>query len=523
MEKENFILELPLKVEKWQEDLLNKRYEYLRQIYNYAQGKLLKEYNYLSQMADFKNCKTKKAKSEFFNTHPFIIKGFKKPVIFSKMKSKEIDADVYGITGFIEKIAQKKVDSQKTYKDFGINTTMINALANHIWAAWEKVIYGNGKHISFKKYGDINTISIRKKGNFNGLDVDINNMFLAFNINGKIRSNSKKIKLLIDYKKLTDYEIYSLKNGYDSIRVVTIARKLIRGKYKYYVQFTIEGEKPQKGRTLGKGNVGIDVGPSTIAVSSLKGVSIDTLSEKCDDIEHDLYIINRKMDRSLRATNHQNFKEDGQIKPINRREGQKRHWNKSKHYVNLSNKKRELLRKQAAIRKLQHNIKANELLTLGNTFIVENNPISAWVKKSKETKINKKGKFQSKKRFGKSVANHAPAMLITILENKIKSLGGKFIKVDIKNAASRYDFTNNEFKEHGLNERKITLSNGNTHQRDLLAAFNLQHIDLTTEEYKKYNVNEMIKDYPIFCNLEKEEIQRFLDGLKTRHNSTIGI
>ena len=60
MEKELFILELPLKVEKWQEDLLNKRYEYLRQIYNYAQGKLLKEYNYLSQMADFKNCKTKK-------------------------------------------------------------------------------------------------------------------------------------------------------------------------------------------------------------------------------------------------------------------------------------------------------------------------------------------------------------------------------------------------------------------------------------------------------------------------------
>ena len=74
-----------------------------------------------------------------------------------------------------------------------------------------------------------------------------------------------------------------------------------------------------------------------------------------------------------------------------------------------------------------------------------------------------------------------------------------------------------------MNERKITLSNGNTHQRDLLAAFNLQHIDLTTEEFKKYDVNEMVKDYPIFCNLEKEEIQRFLDGLKKRHNSTIGI
>lgn len=524
MEKEIFILELPLKVEKWQEDLLNKRYEYLRQIYNYVQGKLLKEYKYLSQMTDFKNCKTKKAKSDFFNTHPFTIKGFAKPIIFSKMKSKDIEADLYGITNFVEKIVQKKIDNEKTYKDFGINTTNINALGNHIWAAWEKVIYGNGKYISFKEYGDINTISVRKKSNcFTGLDVNIEHMYIAFNINGKQGKKAKKINIPIPCKNLTDYEIYSLKNGYDSIRVVTIVRKLIRGKYKYYVQFTIEGEKPQKGRTLGKGNVGIDVGPSTIAVSSLKGVHIDTLAEKCDDIEHDLYLINRKMDRSRRATNPQNFKEDSQTKPINRKDNEKRYRNTSKRYIILRNKRRELQRKQAAIRKLQHNIKANELLAFGDTFIVENNPISAWTRKSKETKINKKGKFQSKKRFGKSVANHAPAQQITILENKVKSLGGKFIKVDIRNAASRYDFTDNTFKEHGLNERQITLSNGNIHQRDMLAAFNLQHIDLTNEEYKQYNVNEMELDYPIYCKLEKEETQRFLKGLKQRHSATIGI
>ena len=41
---EVFVLELPLQVEKYQADILNKRYEQLRQLYNYVQGKLLRHY-----------------------------------------------------------------------------------------------------------------------------------------------------------------------------------------------------------------------------------------------------------------------------------------------------------------------------------------------------------------------------------------------------------------------------------------------------------------------------------------------
>ena len=64
-----------------------------------------------------------------------------------------------------------------------------------------------------------------------------------------------------------DYEMWALKGGVDSVKVVKVVRRLVRGQYKYYVQLTIEGEKPQKGRTLGWGNVGIDLGPTTVAVS----------------------------------------------------------------------------------------------------------------------------------------------------------------------------------------------------------------------------------------------------------------
>lgn len=36
MAKETFVLTLPLKVEKWQADILDKRYELLRQTYKYG-------------------------------------------------------------------------------------------------------------------------------------------------------------------------------------------------------------------------------------------------------------------------------------------------------------------------------------------------------------------------------------------------------------------------------------------------------------------------------------------------------
>lgn len=244
---ENFVVELPLKAEKWQADLLNKRYELLCGIYNYVQSKLLRQFRYFEQMSEWKNCKTKKDKQSFLESHPFTIKGFKKPIIFSKRKSKDIEADLYGVTGFVEQIVKKEVSDGKTYKDFGINTTNINALANHIWDAWEKKLYGNPKilrdkingnpikdektgeiikipnKVHFKKKGDINTISLReKKGMFTGLDVDLEHMVLRFNINGKMGKKAKKIMLPIVFNKPTEYEMYAFKNGIDSIRVVTI-------------------------------------------------------------------------------------------------------------------------------------------------------------------------------------------------------------------------------------------------------------------------------------------------------------
>ena len=536
MAKENFVLTLPLKVEKWQADILDKRYELLHQTYNMVQRKLLRQYIYFSQQKAYKACENFQQRREFFKTHPFHFKGVKGkngepsdikfPFTYESRSSNSGKRPSGGISDYVSKLWSHKVGPDKRLADFGINSYILEELGLHVMQAWGKRLYDpKASRVSFKEYGDINSFGSRykkdKKTNkviFPGftikLERDENNAvkggFITYNTNGK-RVQPKPFVLPIDFgQEKKGYAAEALISGVDSIRKLLIVRRCIRGKNKYYLQLTISGEKPQKGRTLGKGNVGIDLGPSTIATSSLQGVHFDKLADKCDNIEHELYLIGRKMDRSRRANNPQNYNEDGTVK-----RGIRLIWKKDKdvkRYADLKQVRKELYRKQAEIRKQQHLQMANAMLSQGDTFIVENNPIDSWAKRAKETKKNKNGKNRCKRRFGKSIAHHAPAMFVSILQNKVRSLGGSFHKVEIKNAATQFDFTNGEFSKHELNERTVTLSNGQTHQRDMLSAFNLQHLKADSEELKDYDIEQMEADYPIFCKLEGKGIAQFKES-----------
>ena len=526
--KEVFVLELPLLVEKYQADILNKRYEQLRQLYNYVQGKLLRQYKYFEQMAEFQICKTFKEKRDFFRSHTFHING----VVGRNKELLDISFTEYGILGLVTKLGQKTIGSEKTYADVGVSSTILANLSNNIWSAWNKKLYDyHAKKISFKKYGELNTFGsgkiVQKKENevkefFPGMVLHLERMEIDIKTS-KSGKNETYITLpILPNSKHADYEMWALKGGSSSIKVLTIVRRMVRGQYKYYLQLSIDGEKPQKGRTLGKGNVGIDIGPTTVAVSGENIASIDKLASKCDNIQEEITRLARKIDRSRRANNPENFNEDGTIK-----RGVRLVWKDSMRYKALRKEMAELQRRQAAIRKQQHIDRANALLKEGDTFIVENNPVNAWVRRVKETKIDEKtGKYKSKRGSGRSVGNHAPAMFVDILENKVKSLGGRFERVNTQNAASQYDFTTDSFKtgdeKHKLKERSITLSNGDTHQRDMLAAFNLQHLKYDEAEKKQYDTEAMAKHYDRFCELEQAEIQRYKNKEKKDDRSTIG-
>jgi hypothetical protein len=480
--EEIFIVKLPLEAELWQQHILDRRFEYCREIYNNLRSKIIrilhyyqntKEWKEIDKLTDYKE-KSKRIQ-EFIKKH-------------------NLPFSEYGLICYVSKFLPR-------YKQYGINSIILENISGNLWRALEKYLYGKGKKLAYKEKDTFNVYRTRvKKGSFYGIKLDLTKSTLTLNINGKNGKNGKYMTMSFIINSKSDYEMFCFTTS-NEIREVIIQREWIRGKWKYYVSFTIKGKKPTKGREIGKGQVGIDLGPSSIAIASNNKVYIDELGKGIANIEHENKILSRKMDRSIRQNNPLQFNENGTIKKY--KKGERPEWIYSKNYIKLKNKLRENYRRRSALLKLSHIKLANEVITYGDNFIVENNPIASWCRKAKETTKNEKGKFKKKKRFGKSVHNHAPSMFIEILKNKVNSLGGTLNKIDIKNGASQFDFTNGEKTKHELKERRITLSNGNTHLRDTLAAFNLQHF-----QNKEFNVVEMNENYLNFCNLEKQEIER---------------
>ena len=221
----------------------------------------------------------------------------------------------------------------------------------------------------------------------------------------------------------------------------------------------------------------------------------------------------RAMDRSRRATNPKYYNPDGTIKRLKRQHGhkQRRDWKYSKRFFRLKAKLRDLNRRLADIRKMEHNILANELLQHGNEFVVEDMNYKALQKRSKETKVNPKtGRAHTKKRFGKSLSRCAPAMFISILNKKANRYGGSVIKVStFETKASQFDHTDESYTKKRLSERMAHLSSGEVVQRDLYSAFLLAHINTET---LKYDTEALKAAFPAFLKMHENTKKRLQEA-----------
>ena len=313
------------------------------------------------------------------------------------------------------------------------------------------------------------------------------------------------------------YQQEALKCG---VKYCRITRKWVKTKWKYYAQLVLEGYPPVKCDSNGimrhpvnQGRVGLDIGTQTLAISSNDICDLRVLAPsaraQAKSLVNEITCTMRAMDRSRRATNPKYYNPDGTIKRLKRKHGQKqkRDWKYSKRYFRLKAKLRDLNRRLADIRKMEHNTLANELLQHGNEFIVEDMDYKALQKRSKKTKINAKtGRAHTKKRFGKSLSRCAPATFITILTNKAVRNGGNVIKVDtFETKASQFDHTDESYTKKKLSERMAHLSSGEAVQRDLYSAFLLEHIDTET---LKYDIKALKAAFPAFLEMHENTKHR---------------
>ncbi len=456
---------LPLILEKWQIDRLNKRFELARNLYNTIIGFELKKLNKVKQLPEYREITLKLSELPINSKN----EGYSNEAkMLLKQRSQILDKKGFTEFGFTN-------DMTRLYKCFKPNIGSITAqsIANNAWTSFKSLLYGNGKKIHFKKHGEINTISGKPT-----------NKEIRFKReNNTIEWNG--LTLGCKVKKDNEYENTMLEH---KVKFVRIVRKWVRTKYNFYAQIIIEGtpEKKINKQTgelkypLGKGRVGIDIGTSTIAYVANSKIGIEELAPKVDTLEKELRVINRRLDRSRRATNPDNFNPDGTIK-----RGKKLIWKKSKRYLSLIEEKKELFRKQADIRKLQHNILSNKLIILGDEFYIEDMNIKALSRRAQLTEISEKtGRYKRKSRFGKSISNKAPSMLMQILDNKLKSFNKGLIKINtVKAKASQFDHISEEYHKKSLSTRWAKLSNGDIVQRDLYSAFLIQNINETLDNF----------------------------------------
>ena len=366
-----------------------------------------------------------------------------------------------------------------------IDSTNGQKIATKAWKAFAKYMSGEAKKVKFKSKGDI--LSFEGKTNKSGIIYS----------NGAVAIGTYNNKMIIPII-IKNYDKYAQLAIQSKVKYCRILRKYIRGKERYFVQLVLDGIPPLKKRALGTGVVGIDNGTSSMAVTSDNEVLLEDLAPGMENIDRKLFILNRKLDRSRRATNPDNYNNDGTIKKG------KKTWVKSKNYEKLILKRRDLYRKQTVLREQSHNKLANKILSLGNEFRIEKVNYKGLQKRVKGTKVSEKtGKFKSKKRFGKSLGNRAPAKFIEILQRKLLYFEVKLKYINTaKVKASQFNHIDQTYVKKALSNRWNTVGE-NKVQRDVYSSFLIKN---TTDTLDNIDIELCNKTFDKFLKLHDEVI-----------------
>ncbi len=381
------VLTLPLLTEPWQDHLINTRFSIIEKLKNMLLAHELRKLKNLERTREWKHlknslmeCKDEKQKAALLNERRKMLKT--------------ANITEYGFSNDVTKLGVHKHFAEH------INSGIAQRAGKDVWRSFEKYLYSNGRQVHFHKRGTLDSVANRYAREGMMIDGDI------LTWNGGQSPNSISIKIRIRRPR-NDYEWEMIKKPIRNLRII---RKWMKSRYKYYLQVTLQGDPAIKKRPIGKGRVGIDIGTQTIAWSSPTEVRLAELAAGIKKNHAEKTALQRKMDRSRRASNPENYNPDGTIK-----RGVRLRWVKSGHYRRMEGRVRELERKNADIRKYEHICMANHILSLGKEIYIEDMNFKGLQGRAKETKLDKKGRYARKKRFGKSLANRAPSMFVTIL------------------------------------------------------------------------------------------------------------
>ena len=411
-----YILTLPLKTELYQGHILEKRFRLGEELYNKFLSYEKKKYYEMTKRRDYRDAqrliKDLTIQINELDKQSDKSKDSKKLLQDLKKKRKEQYDVIYNIKKMFNWSEFGFGMDMKKYRGYykkNLNSQICNNLAVRCFRAFEKMEEEFIKDQYRSDEDKVNPyVHYKRKDSLRSLCGSQNTTGIRFILDEENRVGTIKwqgLEFSIDLAKYTLYEWQALQS---EICYCAVKREKIKGKWKYYIQITLKGHVPDKfdkqtgelKRQLGKGNVGLYFTSTSLTVSAEDGVKTYPLEIKNhEDIKSELL---QKMDVSRRATNPDNYNEDGTSKERDEIKG----WHFSKAYKKYRNELYEIYRKECEEKKLLQEILANEVIASGDVF-----------------NCNKMDFKFLQRNLGKKIQTASPSMLKSVIERKLSYHG----------------------------------------------------------------------------------------------------
>lgn len=489
------VLELPLITEKWQRDVLDTKMECVRKVYNQMLDAKLKQYREMTKTREWRELNG-------------IIKEELEIANGSKKKSDRLKAayerknTILRENGFSEFDFRSESQRYSKYYQKHISSIMASCgIGEPMWRAFEKLLFGNGNTVHFKRQGDVCVLVSDNKSGIRLVENNGKYEVILSNRNAK----AKILKLQIKGPN-TEYDKAMLDVP---IKMVRIVKREEKGHRRFYCQITVAREPYAKldkdgnlKHPVGEGVVGICIWRNTLyAVGDNTVLNVELIPDE-EEYTKKREELSRKLEHLRRVNNLDNYNEDGTIKNGLINESGKRvslKWNESNHYRKVREELRELYRVHAVKKNLWHNKIILELLKMGNQFHFYN---TSFTNEKPEWDIENplsNTEYKKKKQRRKSIQEVAPSMFMTKLDNKLVARGFSMVqRINVPEELYWYRHDTDTSDKDFFKTSNVSIS-GNVVSQTLYRAFLIKHFDMETNKFK-------IGDWKQFVSLPTQEV-----------------
>ena len=261
-----------------------------------------------------------------------------------------------------------------------IDSLMAQKLASRAYQSANRVCVGQARRVRFRSKGR-GLDSVEGKTNTSGLRFHL--QAGADGNQGWLSWNGQQIPALIDRQDEVIH--YGLQQRIKYVRLLRQPASSAQARgadcrgLVYRVQLILEGHPLQKPKNRpGKGVVGLDLGPSTLAIVPEVGPArLLLLAEELAPDARTRRRLQRHLERERRANNPEHYDAQGRIKK--RRRGQEqRVWRESQSYQKTRRRLATTERKLAAHQRSLHGHLANQVIRLGDDLRIEKVSYKGW-------------------------------------------------------------------------------------------------------------------------------------------------